>query len=619
MSSYTLSLPTKITTFIDVPDKNLDLEFIYNHWTIDESTNEENAFDQKKIDKLIADKKINNNNTDESYIRYFSKASPRSIKVKWDKATNIINNNNQQTIIDLKFYYDKIIDEKLLSGDHFVTLNLNNQRFDEKLHFLVSSSFSYRNYVNNVNDLNTVTTKYVTADFLSKSFNKKYNGFSFNNEISSHQFDKVNSRVQIYDKDINSIIKNAILDPNSPYDIELSSYLNSGKQYETNDIIINNISWNSTLPYIEEYDDLESFATPVEAVGYIIEKYENISEKSSITHKDTFFIENVNLTSLLDVKIKYNAEYTYLLKSVYAVMLPIYDKNENLKWRKLLISHTPVYKSIKTIENVAPPVPSDINFTWDYAKINPLTADYDHITGQPIPGTGRRGSLLVHWSMPTNTQRDIKKFQIFRRKDIDQPFELIKMYDFDDSNVKFPNKEELIDPNLVEFSKNPITYHYDDEFISGQGKYQQIIGDLNIIPNPNEIGTWSSSYIYAISSIDAHGLSSGYSSQFQVWYDPFKNKLEKKLISKAGAPKQYPNLMLEKDLFVDMMKISGNFSKQCKLYFTPECYSVAKNSGNKIPLIEKEYKLQFINTDNQKSEIVNVKITDNRQKNNDNW
>ena len=125
----------------------------------------------------------------------------------------------------------------------------------------------------------------------------------------------------------------------------------------------------------------------------------------------------------------------------------------------------------------------------------------------------------------------------------------------------------------------------------------------------------SSTYIYAIAAIDAHGYTSGFSAQYEVWFDEFKNQLQKKLISHAGAPKPYPNLYLEADTFVDTMHVEGPSSKKLTLIFNPEFYHVYDDQERMQQVLATKqtagsYKLQFINTDNQKSAVCEIKIDD---------
>jgi hypothetical protein len=242
---------------------------------------------------------------------------------------------------------------------------------------------------------------------------------------------------------------------------------------------------------------------------------------------------------------------------------------------------------VETTENIGPPPPTELKFMWNYDRINPLTMQYDSVTNAPYPDTGKYGSLFLYWTFPINSQLDIKYFQVFRRKSVDEPFELIKMYDFNDADIVFPLLEDKINPALIEKTASPKKSYYDDEFMK------------------------DSEYIYALACIDAHGLTSNYSEQFKVRFDAYKNKIVITTISTAGAPKQYPNIYLAEDLFIDTMKTSNK--KTLHAYFSPDCYEVQKSINNKIKVFKSEientkYKINFINIDNQDNVALDIKI-----------
>ena len=84
--------------------------------------------------------------------------------------------------------------------------------------------------------------------------------------------------------------------------------------------------------------------------------------------------------------------------------------------------------------------------------------------------------------------------------------------------------------------------------------------------------THQNSAIYAVISEDAHGLTSGYSVQIFVAYDKINNKYVKSTISRPGAPQPYPNIFLEQDFFIDVIKQS-NYNR-CNIFFDPEYYKL---------------------------------------------
>jgi hypothetical protein len=133
----------------------------------------------------------------------------------------------------------------------------------------------------------------------------------------------------------------------------------------------------------------------------------------------------------------------------------------------------------------------------------------------------------------------------------------------------------------------------------------------------------SSKYIYALASVDAHGLISNYSAQFEVYFDFFQNKLIRKEISSAGAPRPYPNIDLDISVFKDVINVSGEASKKLKVYFTPEYFKIypnpSKDPQNQQTILATKnlgsdkngyYKLQIINIQNQKSDFLEINVED---------
>ena len=226
--------------------------------------------------------------------------------------------------------------------------------------------------------------------------------------------------------------------------------------------------------------------------------------------------------------------------------------------------------TLDCIETTPPLHPYDFNITYDYQNDAPR----------------------LTWAFPPNTQQDIKFFQIFKRNSVDEPFQLIKQYDFNDSDVSY-GFDSFVDTGLVEKMTSAKTYYIDYDFKrSTQG------------------------CIYAICCVDAHGMSSGYSMQLQVSYDNYKNALKSDMVSSFGAPKQYPNMFVDEDMFVDVVKTTNY--KKCHLYFEPEFLEIYDSTnGQELGLLSTDkkdgkYILKIINTDNQKQQNVEIILHDKR-------
>ena len=595
----TISLPSKRIPVVNAPEvENFKSEFVYNFFLKDEKTNETG----------ITPYYIINNNPSERYdtafieSRNFKNKVPRYAKLTWKPVIK----NQQNSPID-KMYYDKYIAQKISIKNNyskiqyennfvekdFMNLIIQDSGIDQKLSFFVRRALDQLNenmgdkqesYLDVAKVLNSLTSEEVGANFLAQAlFDLKSSGVSFidktnkekviNSIIKKIQETKIN--IKLNNKILKQIATSAAENINSIYQDEIQKILNDFEIIQNHSIETNDSSLLNENDYdfeVENYisarnvdSNFDSFMVPI---GYVIEKYEFLDNGTKIL-KQPIIIENPYTSVYADLNIKYDSRYFYSIRSiVYVETSAIEQDTGDIIALSFLISSQPSSEiSIRCSEMVPPPAPTDFNFTWEH----------------------RTEGLLLNWSFPPNSQRDIKYFQVFRRKTIYEPFELIKMYDFDDSEILSDFNEEPEDW-LVETLQSPKTYYYDKEFNK------------------------DSKYIYSLCSIDAHGMSSPYSMQFEISFDKFKNKIVKKLISVAGAPKPYPNMFLNQDTFVDVIKDSNH--KKMKVYFNPEYLEIFDNNNSNLNLLKTDkdsyYKIQMINVDLQKEQDVYITLDDKR-------
>jgi hypothetical protein len=363
----------------------------------------------------------------------------------------------------------------------------------------------------------------------------------FSDEFSSENFSKMIESIQ------NTAISNANSNLLSPldYEFEVLAYVGY-RPVDTNG-----------------YDPF------VESLGYIIEKRETRSDGSEELHPP-IIIESPFVGTTYDGQIRYNSVYYYKMRAVYLVEVRAVDETtkQNLLVSFLVGSKFTPEQRVVTVETVPPPPPADFNIAWDY---------------------GER-ALRCTWNLPTNPQQDIKYIQLFRRKSIADPFQLIKMWDFNNTHTRITLSEYPL-PELVERVPDFVGIYLDREF----GK--------------------DSTYIYAVASVDAHGFCSNYSLQLQAGFDRFENKLVKKLVSVSGAPRQYPNAYLNADTFVDTIKDSGHTS--IRVVFNPDFLNLVNGQNADLKLLKTnrvngKYRLQLINVDLQAQQNVDITLQDSR-------
>lgn len=611
----TISMPSREVFVIDVPIcSEFRSEFRYNFFVPDESVDPDTSVPRSALLRSGAER-------DSTFIQYAVTRVPRMNVLTWrpPRASfeRVVNDSKAQFVSAqrgdlISKNVDKIMTEEDFATQNYVSLTFNDGNVDEKMYGLVSGSLTLLASSRNDNldkkgILNVMASSTgVKSSMITRSLSQsKSTGTRFYDSDGRRIFDKrarrlksVATSAQINGKFLSDLTGRSIVDPMSQHTTDLKNVHVLGKdvkfRIKSRPLDVSDSDYDVVLKHINISalkSSTSSAVSSVEVVGFIIDRTE-VFDDGTTKRLQPIIIDGGTIASTVDVSVKYNASYVYTIRTIVNVMMNVVDVDTGVpSLAQVLVSSKPSTPStVQTIETVAPPPPTDVGFVWNYDRINVMTTRYD----QNIDTTGRLGSLMIHWSLPTNSQRDIKKFQVFRRSSVDEPFELLKQFDFDDSVVKFQQQED-VDPLLVEQTGSPRCFYFDDDFIVDKAT--------------------SSRYIYAITSVDAHGLSSNYSAQFEVSFDGFKNRLEKRLISHTGAPKPYPNLYLDADTFVDAMHVSGEYTKKMRVIFNPELYDVIDDDLSLTKIVKSThdnatYRFQFINVDNQKSATVTVTIDD---------
>lgn len=304
-------------------------------------------------------------------------------------------------------------------------------------------------------------------------------------------------------------------------------------------------------------------------VGYIIEKYGEQLDGSNLKYPD-IVIEDPQATSYVDSAVRYGATYSYKLRTVYKTLIITTNPDDaglgtSYFISTVLIASTGKFTTVKCVETTPPLPPNNITFQ------------------QTLSG------LYIRWNFPINPQKDIKRFQIFRRPNIDSPFSLIKELNFDTTILPYTTGETVPNERVVKF-QGPIKHYLDSDF--------------------NDI---DSDYIYALCAIDAHGYSSAFSEQFRVRFDKLTAKILITRISTEGAPKPYPNVNILGDFFSDVIKDSGH--KRVRVYFDPEYKEITRN-GTPLNLISAStagkvtYQINMTEINLGQSQTINIVVND---------
>jgi hypothetical protein len=593
------SLPSRFVYNIDVPEVlDLDAKFVYNFYVKNEAILDKDILSDATIESQnLAQSVISKPRsefTDEELSTNRSKL-PRYVKLSFTPPSpEKIRYANQLQCKVLSQNFDNIVKEETFSSSFFSSLVFDNNSIEQQTNVIFNGSKKYVGSIERISEVDSTIRQTISQQDLKE--NTIYlNGKG--QEIANsyfQKFKKLFTYAQVNNALLHDVVVNSAGDPLTINSEKFKNFVSSSKFTKGifNDYSITDSEFETSINYYKVVKKT-NFNTAPKAllVGYVIEKIEIYPDGTKKVF-DPIIVENSSMSSYIDFDVRYGTTYIYEIRSVVDITYAAVDNQTyGIYSVNSLIASKPKRVYVETTENIAPPPPAELRFIWDYDKINPATMEYDAVTNSLYPGTGTPGCLMITWAFPVNSQRDIKKFQVFRRKSVEEPFELLQVYDFDDAIFKYPTLESNINQNLIEYAVDPKRTYYDYDFMK------------------------DSEYIYCLASIDAHGLASNYSEQFLVKFDSYSNKLATKLASFAGSPKQYPNMFLAEDLFVDTIKTS-NMNKM-HFYLDPQCYSVSRNNLVSEQIIGTDknntsYVMNFINIENQKSAQLNLQVIDNK-------
>ena len=584
-------------------------KFVYNFFTTDESTNPQqninvnNIPTKNKLQRLprynviqIKNSAVHKNKNEKnvvSFAKSVQQSSNASINTHYDK---ILTENNFDNV---KFtgvsFKDSGLDNKLnnillnalgtkITMNMYQTGQTDFKQLDPTFSPTDASALDIAKALNNLTSEN-VDEHFITDFVIPKnSPSPKTAGESGQKNIDYKKlFDKIKDIVvglQLNNKTIDDVVTNVINDPLTIYSDELltiKDYAESAQNAiieakENTDVELNDYYSLINFVMLKYKLDNELFTSKI--IGYVVNKYEQIGGR--LQKLDDIIIDNPNTTTFIDHNIKYGSKYLYDIKTIGSITLDSIDiETQQVYDTEIYITSTASDTiSIKCTETVPPPHPYDFKITFDYEA----------------------QATRLAWAFPPNSQRDVKAFQIFRRPSLDEPFQLIRQYDFNDADVKY-SFDTATNSEAIQTMASPKTHYIDYDFNK------------------------KTKCIYAICCVDAHGMSSGYSMQLEVSFDAYTNKIVVKFISPYGAPKQYPNIFIDEDIFLDVIKTT-NF-KKCHIYFEPEFLELyqqtASNTHSDLKLLSTDkndgkYILQIINTDNQKQQSVSITLNDKRDK-----
>lgn len=586
------TLISKPSLLVDLPEvTSINSEFVYNFFRPDERTNETSdtsglGYTSTIVDLTSTTSFTNNvgtsNITDANLLAFYGRKTtyPRFVRISFTRPNASI---DYLGLIDLPNNFSNATRESALNVFGRTGTSIVDTALDQTIYTTLSGALeqsttqetgtaSQRLLSAIQNSIQPDGYRYAQSDARAGTANtivEKLQGLEFGFSYASNVVGTVaNASLRlgksIYADEISSTsdelnnIEAASIAGSNPYTIATSNYESS-------------FNFGDQTTQFRNFDDLKNVI-----VGYVVQKF-GTNQDGTVQIFDEKLILNPNASSFLDPNVAYGRRYRYRVIALYACKFQVSQKvvisstfgleEDQTVTKYALFASRGTDTTVTCEENIAPPPPVDVRFRY--------RAD----------NTG----LNVTWNFPLNLQQDIKKFQVFRRRSVSEPFQLIKVYDFDDSEIKTPDPE-LVPERFISRSIFPVSLHRDEDF------------------------TKDSRFIYAVCAIDAHGLTSNYSAQFEVTYDRYKNRINTRVISSSNAPKPYPNIFLNQDVFIDTMKMSSY--TRLRVYFNPEYIAVTDQSGvdlghvkfNNTSGDDNTYKLMITNTDFQQSKTVDIKI-----------
>lgn len=614
-----ISKTSRSSYVVNIPEvANFSSDFVYNFYTIDERT--------------AAD---NNKN---------SQIAPRYVALSWSPLSKFENYSyivGKETTQDL---ISKIVSEDDTFSQFYYSRNFSEVTDVQKGAIDLKSYFAFTDFPDTISSINNknkllelmsnsiknIKQKKSDVDAAVKKIHDQYDALSdLPSQVLGLQV--VDAQGVIVDKEnlfktlatslslnvkISNLVGQDVLSNAEVGKKELDLFVNfkSNKANNGEDIVLT----ASELKRTSGTQKIDSFPR---IKGYIVRRYRYGSD-GGLTEEFVKYLNDSSLNSYNDSGVVYGGKYVYSINVV--AELDIFADQIDSAIPDILtinIVSRSVFTDISCYEFKPPPPPTDIKFNFDYVKRN----------------------VIITWDFPINPQSDIRQFQIFRRASTDQAYELIAQYGFDRSTTSFETRPVLSSElGLRSSATDPdqTSGNFQDRrFTTGEivdanniptmrSEFKHLVKDLDLPTYRHDDLDFiidneffeSTSFIYALCSVDAHGMISNYSSQYRVTFDFYKNQLVSELVCDEGSPRTYPNMNLRSDTFKDAINTTNMKVKSLDIYFSPDYYEVLDEIGTvfkvvNIQLPDKQslsqkpfYQMQIINLDNQKTKVLRMNV-----------
>lgn len=354
-----------------------------------------------------------------------------------------------------------------------------------------------------------------------------------------------------YVEDLNSDIDASLINNRQSYNFLLSKDVaeKSFLGYKNNiNIAENNIT--NDLKHI--YEIKKNGIRANIFIGFILRKFKKVNDsftfiKSNILKVDIYkpLDEIDEVLTFYDDAVKLNEEYYYEIAPLYCISSKSNNLNDVDSFKSSKFHEdSSTYYYLVSGENVHTKVVEAIN---------------KKIPGEPQGLSGFYNKSLkcprLIWDRPIDYKLGISGYQVYRRRNLESPFELLKTIMFDKSNL-----QENIDLNLVQREEIEKNYY-----------------DL-IDSKDNE------NFIYAVCAVGKNRKISNLSSQIIIYKSNEKDSIEVDFVAYSGAKRDYPNTKIPSNISIsrennDVIDYVSKIKNKndITIYLTPDCGSINNN------------------------------------------
>ena len=495
---------------------NVTARFIYNYYTSDEYISENSEV-------------INTSNRYE--ISLFNRLTsaglfPRQVSIRMSLSPRFEGSSSSSTVT-LDLTTTKILYEDSAASISTCGLTMADSAVSTRAYELLRQNVS----VGESFSIETPITPGLYRSVSNSSFAAGVNLFNFNlRDVTTDPLDEVSGypvSLTVSRHFIGDVISSAARDYSNIFADELAALSERAGEIQglSRSLVRQGTILSSELDYVIDDNYVNhgyTFSRPTH-VGYLVEKFRisnaaNGEEQTELV--STQFFGTSGSSEIFDRQVSLRYKYIYSVRAVYGVPVSVSVSSvssdeiefEAPEQATVFVASDPEIQRVDPIDSV-PPEPPD-NFS---------------ILPQVYPKFG----LICNWKMPANSQFDIVGFLVFKRESPSQAFKQIATIDFDQTQGRTTTLSSRYPCQNMIKAVNP----------------QLSFLDTDVSPDKD--------YIYAICSVDAHNNVSNYSVQLRARYVKATNQTIVTAFSRSRAPITHPNLFMEEDIFLDLIKVKS--------------------------------------------------------------